>query len=99
MSKPGRYNLCCNPLRLKKHRVKNSLRRASVTQRYTYNLSKDDFLCTLCRKALSSTKAASAANDNEDEVEDIVTEKTISQNTRHSHVRLIKHFCEFFNFI
>lgn len=80
MSSYGKYNLCCNPLHLKNHRVKKSLRRASVNQQNLYNLSNDDFLCTSCRKELNLKNSASFANDNEveDEVEDVVTEKTIS---------------------
>lgn len=79
----GRYNLCCNPQQLENHRVKNSLRRASVTQQTLYNLSADDYLCTVCRKSLVSENTASdsidVANDNvENKLEDVRTESTLS---------------------
>lgn len=79
----GKYNLCCNPLQLEDHRVKNGLRRASVTQQTAYNLSTNDYLCTSCRKALSlqSTASSPVAEINthvEEQLEDNPTGSTLS---------------------
>ncbi|XP_044596726.1 uncharacterized protein LOC123273390 [Cotesia glomerata] len=79
----GKYNLCCNPLQLEDHRVKNGLRRASVTQQAAYNLSTNNYLCTSCRKALSlqSTASSPVAEINthvEEQLEDNRTGSTLS---------------------
>ncbi|CAH1103285.1 unnamed protein product [Psylliodes chrysocephalus] len=73
----GRYNLCCNLRQLEDHRVKNGLRRASITHQITHNLS------TSCRKAHDLQNTASNSvpkvDDNfEEELEDARTKSTFS---------------------
>lgn len=70
MSNYGKFNLCCNPLQITNHRVKNSLRRASANQQKLHNLNNSDYLCTTCRKSLDTKSTSSFEEVIVDKVDD-----------------------------
>lgn len=51
---------CCNPLKLENHNVKKGLRLASKQLQDLWNLDRFHYLCTPCRKKLSSLKSVSS---------------------------------------
>lgn len=61
MEQKNRFNECCNPLSLEKHRTNKDLRPASAQLQQSWGLSRSHYLCSACRKRMLALKTPSSA--------------------------------------